>query len=253
MESRILIIEDDNSIRMNLTELLEENNYSVFSASGGKEGLEMAKSLLPDLIISDIMLPDIDGYAILEEINELKPLNFIPFIFLTAKTDTQDLRKGMLLGAADYLTKPYDAIELLNVVQLRISKSQEIKTHYSGSSISQQKKKLNGNDKALVMVNGKPVFIKLSHIIYISSDNVYTNIHRIDQKPVLVRKTMKEWEDILPEELFIRIHRSTILNSDFITRIEKWTNRTYKVFMQNTDQTFIISQRYALRLKSKII
>lgn len=253
MEIRILIIEDDNSIRMNLTELLEENDYNVFSASGGKEGLEMAKNLLPDLIISDIMLPDIDGYEILEEINKLKPLNFIPFIFLTAKTETKDMRKGMLLGAADYIMKPYDAVELLNVVQLRLSKSQELKKHYTGSSNSQQKKKLNENDRALVMVNGKPLFIRLSQIVFISSDNVYTNIHRMDQKPVLVRKTMKEWEDILPEELFIRIHRSTIINSDFITRIEKWTNRTYKVFMQNTEQTFVISQRYALRLKSKII
>ncbi len=252
MEKKILIIEDDHTIRMNLCELLEESGFKIFTAATGREGLKSAKENLPDLIISDIMLPDIDGFEIIEEANKTKSLSVIPFIFLTAKSEIQDMRKGMLKGAADYIIKPYDAVEILKVIELRLKKSEDLKEHFSTKK-KNESKPLNHDDKIVVQVNGKPVFVKLNQIICITSENVYTNIYLKDSKPLLVRKSMKEWEEILPQNLFIRIHRSTIINSDHIQKIEKWFNRGYKVFMNHSTQSFIISQRYALNLKEKMI
>lgn len=255
MDKRILIIEDDHSIRINLIELLEENGYTVGSAATAGEGLRLAREMKPDLIISDIMLPDNDGYFVLEQISKIRSISVVPFVFLTARAGMQDIRKGMLSGAADYLTKPYDAGELIRVVELRLAKAEEIKKQFKKDNAGAEgvKKQLGEDDKIIVMANGRPVFIKLSQIIYIEAENVYTLLYTSEAKPVLVRKTMKQWEQILPENMFIRIHRSTIVNTNHIERVEKWFNRSYKINIKNSEKMFIVSQRYSAKLKSRII
>lgn len=244
MKSRILIIEDDEPIRASLADLLEEEGYEVISASTAKQAVELARKSDPDLIISDIMLPDGDGYGILEEVNRIRSLSAVPFIFLTAKTDFQDLRKGMMKGASDYLTKPYDALELIGAVRLRLEKAEKIRTHYKGPQLPEQ---------IMLMHNSRPVFVKPGHIISITAENVYSNVFLKDSNTLLVRKSMKEWEKLLPGNMFIRIHRSTIINSLLIEKIEKLNGRSFRVFMKHTAQSFVISQRYASKLKSKLI
>src|SRR5210317_2043506 len=97
----ILLIEDDTVLRENTAELLELYNYNVISASNGKIGVEKAKSILPDIIVCDIMMPELDGYGVLEALSKNSDTKYIPFIFLSAKTKHQDIRKGMNLGADD--------------------------------------------------------------------------------------------------------------------------------------------------------
>lgn len=119
---KILLIEDNEDVRNNTAEILELSNYKVIVAENGKTGLEKALEYLPDLIICDIMMPELDGYGVLHAVHKNDILKKIPFIFLTAKTERSDFRKGMELGADDYITKPFSGTELLSAVDSRLKK-----------------------------------------------------------------------------------------------------------------------------------
>lgn len=120
---KILIIEDDTALRENTAELLELAGYTVFAAPNGSIGITVAKSELPDVIICDIMMPEIDGYGVLEAVLQESSTAQIPFIFLSAKTEHKEIRKGMDLGADDYLTKPFEEEELLSAIESRLAKA----------------------------------------------------------------------------------------------------------------------------------
>jgi len=119
---RILLIEDVDDIRNNTAEILELSNYIVIVAENGKTGVEKAIEHKPDLIICDIMMPVLDGYGVLHAVHKNEAIKNTPFIFLTAKTERGDFRKGMELGADDYITKPFNGTELLNAVDSRLKK-----------------------------------------------------------------------------------------------------------------------------------
>lgn len=119
---KILIIEDEDTIREEVADWLLFEEYEVVSACNGREGVEMAISALPDLIVSDINMPEIDGYEVLQTLQMQPTTAMIPFIFLTARTDRQSMRYGMDLGADDYLTKPFSHSELMNAIQSRLTK-----------------------------------------------------------------------------------------------------------------------------------
>ncbi|MES2796127.1 MAG: response regulator [Bacteroidota bacterium] len=118
----ILLIEDSEDIRETTAEILELAGYQVIMAENGKEGVDKANQSKPDLVICDIMMPILDGYGVLHIFNQNPVLQNIPFIFLTAKTERADLRKGMEMGADDFLTKPFQEIELLNAIESRLRK-----------------------------------------------------------------------------------------------------------------------------------
>ena len=121
--ANILLIEDNDNMRENTSEILSLAGHSVETASNGKEGVIKVQLSKPDLIICDIMMPELDGYGVLHMLNRDPQTNHIPFIFLTAKADRSDVRKGMELGADDYVTKPFDDVELLAAVETRLKKS----------------------------------------------------------------------------------------------------------------------------------
>jgi len=123
----VLLIEDDTVLRENTAELLELSDYNVITAANGKLGIEMSNEHLPDIIICDIMMPILDGYGVLEELSKNSNTKFIPFIFLSAKTERQDVRKGMDLGADDYITKPFGEDEIISAVESRIAKAAILK------------------------------------------------------------------------------------------------------------------------------
>ncbi|WGF91583.1 response regulator [Aequorivita marisscotiae] len=120
---RILLIEDDIALRENTAELLELSGFMVFTAANGKIGIEKAKKEIPDIIVCDIMMPEIDGYGVLESMASEEKTKHIPFIFLSAKTEHKEIRKGMDMGADDYLTKPFDEMELISAVESRLAKA----------------------------------------------------------------------------------------------------------------------------------
>ncbi len=123
---RILIIEDDRTLRENTSIFLEEEGYEVIKAKDGSEGVQMALQYLPDLILCDIAMPKLNGYEVYNTLQEIKSTSLIPFIFLTAKTEKEDIRAGMQLGADDYITKPFDYDDLLNTIATRLIKHEKL-------------------------------------------------------------------------------------------------------------------------------
>jgi DNA-binding response OmpR family regulator len=119
----ILIIEDNLEIREGTAEILElTGSYNVLTAENGKIGVDLAVKNLPDLILCDIMMPELDGYGVMYMLSKQESTMHIPFIFLTAKSERVDMRKAMEMGADDYLVKPFDDIELLNSIESRLRK-----------------------------------------------------------------------------------------------------------------------------------
>ncbi|GAB4492308.1 MAG: response regulator [Raineya sp.] len=123
----ILLIEDNDDIRENTAEMLELAGYQIQTAENGKIGIEKALANKPDLVICDIMMPVMDGYGVLQIFMHNPELSVVPFIFLTAKTERSDIRKGMEMGADDYLTKPFSEAELLGAVESRLKRSENLK------------------------------------------------------------------------------------------------------------------------------
>jgi PAS domain S-box-containing protein len=122
----VLLIEDDESLLFSTKDFLEEEGFSVICASDGMEGVQKALTRHPDIILADIALPKLDGYQVYKTLQENQNTMFTPFIFITAKSSTEDIRAGMQLGADDYITKPYDYEELLTTINTRIEKQEKL-------------------------------------------------------------------------------------------------------------------------------
>ncbi|MHC4378726.1 MAG: response regulator transcription factor, partial [Planctomycetota bacterium] len=127
---KILVIEDNEEVRENLEEILELSGYQVTTAEDGKVGVEKALTNPPDLILCDVMMPHLDGFGVLNILSKKSATSNVPFIFLTAKTEKSDFRRGMNLGADDYVTKPFYKDELLDVIETRLEKSERLKKQF---------------------------------------------------------------------------------------------------------------------------
>ncbi|MGX5817849.1 response regulator [Chitinophaga lutea] len=134
MTATILVVDDHPGIRENVAEMLTLAGYQAIEAENGKQAVEMAKEQRPDLIVCDIMMPELDGYGVLHMLRKYPETEHIPFIFLTAKTDRSDFRKGMEMGADDYITKPFEDVELLTAVETRLKKQQFLQEKFAASA-----------------------------------------------------------------------------------------------------------------------
>jgi diguanylate cyclase (GGDEF)-like protein len=139
---KILVIEDDKMVRTTTLEVIRAEGYKVAEAADGVDGVKLAEEWLPDLIVCDVNMPRLDGYGVLTRLRELEKTSAIPFIFLTGRADKTDLRQGMLLGADDYLTKPFTRSELIGAISARLAKKAAISQHYS-AELRQVEEKLD--------------------------------------------------------------------------------------------------------------
>ncbi|PIB35405.1 transcriptional regulator [Reichenbachiella sp. 5M10] len=196
---RILLIEDNASVRENTAEILELADYEVLTAADGKEGVKMLREHSVDLIICDIMMPGLDGYGVLHIVMRNPETSHIPFIFLTAKAERSDMRKGMNLGADDYLTKPYDDVELLDAVEARIERTRQMQKDYETSvsglddffhdvkeveslkELSREKKLRSFKKKTVLYHQGDYP----NHLIYIKSGKIKTYKTNSDGKELI--------------------------------------------------------------------
>lgn len=126
----ILVIEDDVTIQNNIQEILELEGFHVMTAEDGLEGIKLAQETNPALIICDVTMPKLSGYDVIEQLRQNPATKMIPFIFLTAKAERNDVRHGMNLGADDYLTKPFDLSELVEAVKIRLERHSLVMQHY---------------------------------------------------------------------------------------------------------------------------
>ncbi len=253
---KILTIEDDEQIRKTIIDLLEAEGFDSYSEDNGIDGINTAKRILPDLIICDIVMPGKTGYEVLEELEKEPRTAAIPFIFLSARAERNDVRQGMELGADDYLIKPFRVNELLKAIDVRLKKNEFLRGSEEPdpkNNVEQNdKSELNENEYVYLTVNNKPRFLKIKNIKCITADSEYSKIFTIDEEKLLVRKLLKNWENILPKNSFLRIHRSTIINLNFVSKIDKWFNNSLVVHLQDMEQEFIISRRYAASIKHKL-
>jgi CRP-like cAMP-binding protein/CheY-like chemotaxis protein len=166
---KILLIEDNKDVRENTAEILTLAQYNVLTANNGKEGVEIAQKEKPDLIICDIMMPVLDGHGALHLLSKNEETSGIPFIFLTAKAERNDFRKGMEMGADDYLTKPFDDVELLNAIESRLRKNEILKKEFT--------KNIEGINDFINQANGIKSLKELSKErdvrIYKKKDDIY--------------------------------------------------------------------------------
>lgn len=169
---RILIIEDNSDIRESTAEILElTGEYSVMVAPEGKTGVDLAIKHRPDMILCDIMMPELDGYGVLYMLSKHENTQDIPFIFLTAKSEKADVRKAMEMGADDYLTKPFDDLELLNAIESRFKKRSQIQAKAAPSADSFR---LDEQEQAYLLQDlashGRMKTIKKKQTIYEAGD-----------------------------------------------------------------------------------
>lgn len=134
--SKILIIEDQPQMRRNLAFILTMEQFIVLEAENGQHGIQIARDQPPDLIICDVMMPEQDGYAVLQAVRANKTTATVPFIFLTAKGDKPDVRQGMNLGADDYLVKPVSRADLLAAVQSRLARRRALREELDAAKSS---------------------------------------------------------------------------------------------------------------------
>ncbi len=127
---KVLVIDDNRDIREDIADILELSNYKVATAENGETGILKAEKFVPDVIICDIMMPDLDGYDVLKSLGSNEITAKIPFIFLSAKAERTDVRKGMNLGADDYLTKPFEEHELIEAIECRIKKNEFLRKEF---------------------------------------------------------------------------------------------------------------------------
>ncbi|MGI9545715.1 MAG: response regulator [Flavobacteriaceae bacterium] len=172
---KVLLIEDDTVLRENTAELLELAGYEVVTASNGRNGIQAAKQYRPDVIVCDIMMPQMDGYQVLETLSEDRDSHGVPFIFLSAKTERKDVRKGMELGADDYITKPFEEAELIGAIESRLARKlilSELRENGHGDILASEFDIRNIEEfKNFMCDHGNEMSFNLSEAIYREGDN----------------------------------------------------------------------------------
>ncbi|MGJ7033265.1 response regulator [Niabella hirudinis] len=198
---KILLIEDNDDIRDNTAEILELSGYTVITAANGKTGVEKAIEHIPDLVICDIMMPVLDGYGVLHALHKNAATKNIPFIFLTAKTERSDLRRGMELGADDYITKPFTGTELLNAVDGRLKKIEGLRQEFAtGLDGLQQLLKVSDSKAALLSLTEDRNInkYKKKQVIY-SEGNHPGRLYYVVKGKVKAYRTNEDGKELITE------------------------------------------------------
>lgn len=198
---KILVIEDNLEVRENLGEILEISGYQVTLAEDGIEGVDKASQELPDLIICDVMMPRLDGYGVLNILGKKKETACIPFIFLTAKAEKTDIRRGMNLGADDYITKPFYKDDLLSVVETRLAKNERLRHSFDRTEnglfafINEAK---GYEDLKKLAVEKKSKIYKKRAVIYEETDNP-RNLYFLKSGQVKIYKGNEDGKELIIE------------------------------------------------------
>jgi len=167
----ILLVEDDTALRENTAELLELSGYRVDTAPNGRIAIDKAKLTPPDLIVCDIMMPEVDGYGVLQALASEENTKHIPFVFLSAKTELKEIRKGMDMGADDYITKPFEEEELLSAIKSRLAKAEILTMHRQSLEPEDEDLPQNLNQlKNYICDEGREISFKKGENIYEKGD-----------------------------------------------------------------------------------
>ncbi|WOD41508.1 EAL domain-containing protein [Nodosilinea sp. E11] len=236
--SKILIIEDNDSARENINEILELEGFETIAAAHGLQGLELAQQQQPDLIICDVMMPNLDGYEVLKNLSRNQSLASVPFIFLTAKSTQVDFRQGMNLGASDYLTKPFSPAELVQAVRTQLHKQDVFARVYA------EKNKLAQLDPATQLPNRLSLNSRLALLAdrtQIQDETLTLMVVAVDQFSLLSSAlTLAENDDVFKlvaerlQSIAINFNHSSISASVELFRLE---HNRFALLFKSTDNS----------------
>jgi len=237
MKLTAIIVDDERLARAELRLLLADCAEILFV--GEAQNLSEAVSLIevnkPDVVFLDIQLASENGFDLLE-----KTEKDFKLIFVTA-FDEFAIR-AFEINAIDYLLKPINPERLAKTLD-RLFETEEKRAVTD--------RKLAYEDRLFIEIGERSRFLKISSIKYICADGDYAHVFTDEGKKHLIAKSLKEWEDRLPEKHFIRIHRSNIVNLEFIEKVETWFGRSYRIYLRDKKEPLTVSRRYAARLKFK--
>lgn len=233
---KAIIVDDERLARVKLAKILAK--FDCIEILGEAEDVPSAKKLIykvnPNLLFLDIQMPQESGFDLLNQIEFNGEI-----VFVTAYDEYAI--KAFEVNALDYLLKPVREERIETLINKLVN-------HYVDKSLP---KKLEYDDKIFISNEKQMGFIELKDIISIESIGNYSKIHFQNHKNIIVYKTLKDWENRLPENKFFRIHRTCIINIDYIDRFEKWFNYTTRVFMKSSETPLKISKKFASQLKKR--
>ena len=236
MKYKTIIVDDERLARREMRRLLAE--FDEILVAGEAENLSEAVSLIekekPHIVFLDIQLANENGFDLLE-----KTARDFKLIFVTA-FDAYAIR-AFEVNALDYLLKPVNPERLAKAIE-RITEENHEKTDL---------RPFEFDDRIFLEYGNRSVFLKVCDISHINSSGDYSEVFTTDKRKFLLEKSLREWEERLPEKHFLRIHRQTIINLEEIEEIETWFNRTLQVRLKNFREPQAVSRRYAVKLKSK--
>ncbi|HEY6404278.1 MAG TPA: LytTR family DNA-binding domain-containing protein [Blastocatellia bacterium] len=235
---KAVIVDDERLARAKLRAMLE--HYPQISIAGEADSADAAIQLIneerPDILFLDIQMPGESGFDLVNRLE--RPVRII---FVTA-FDEYAIR-AFEINALDYLLKP--------VTQERLTRAVERLSH-SQTPDESPNRRLEHDDFLFLTIDQNSRFLRVREIKYISAADVYSEIITADEQKTLVLKPLSEWEERLPEKYFARIHRSTIINIEFVERVEKWFNYSFQVHLRGVKEPLTMSRRYAAKLKDKL-
>jgi two-component system, LytTR family, response regulator len=231
-----VLVDDERLARRELTSMLAEHEIIdiVGEAENVAQAVELVHAQKPDVLFLDIQLPGETGFDLLEKISASCKI-----IFVTA-FDAYAIR-AFEVNALDYLLKPINPARLAQAIERLASQD---------SATSSPLRPLEYEDRLFIEVDERSRFLKVSDIVVISAMGDYSEIISRDGQKSLVLKPLKDWEERLPAKHFTRIHRSTIINVDYVERVESWFNRSYRIHIRQLAEPLIMSRRYATRFKT---
>lgn len=237
---KVLVVDDERLARLELIRLLLKHPevQIVGEADSVSSAIERIEAFAPDLVFLDIQMPEESGFALFEKIT----VDFA-VVFVTA-FDNYAIR-AFEVNALDYLLKPVNPTRLAQTLE-------RVKTNLTVSATNQNKQIYSYEDYLFVKSKEKPEFLKISSIVYITATGSYTHIYTGGKEKVVI-KPLKEWEDLLPPQHFLRIHRTYIINLNYIEKIEPWFNNSYQVYLKTVKTPIITSRRYAGKLRERAI
>ncbi|MDD2964410.1 MAG: LytTR family DNA-binding domain-containing protein [Bacteroidales bacterium] len=233
-----LVVDDERLARKALTTLLSElEQYEVIGEADTLPlAASLANSLKPQIIFLDIQLPGESGFDL------LPMLNYKPHVVFVTAFDEFAV-KAFEVNALDYLLKPVSPQRLEKVVSKLFEKEQPT---------TNPPRKLTTDDRLFLQFSAHYIFLKVDQIAVIASSGDYSVVTTKDGKQGLTNKTMQEWTERLPGGCFLRIHRSTIINLNFVAKVEEWFNNSFRVYMMGIAEPFIMSRRYATLIKANL-
>ena len=243
---KILIIEGSKIEACSIENILSREGYKTYLSADVKDGIQIAARYLPDMVIC-CMNGSEEGYKLINTLNENQSTQTIPLFFLSDNFDVDQLKKVLELGADDYLAQPFKPESFLNLVRRRFNKIDLLKEKIAETlnrSFDDTESTVF-KDHILVKIGLKLKFIKFNSIVVICAQKEYSEIQTSDKCRIIIRKSLKNWIDLLPSNSFLRIHRGTIINIEYMDRIVKTGIRSYSVYLKNIDKPFALSQRYA--------